>query len=65
MQTKPQETPPNLPVTKAGIGEDPIPKGFYGLDVIWPISNKRFRALFPITWDRVVDQDDEPTPAAA
>lgn len=64
MQNK-QQTPPNLPVTRAGVGEEPIPKGYYGLDVIWPITNQRFRALFPITWSRTVDQDEESTPAAA
>ena len=60
-----QQTPPNLPVIKAGDGEDPIPKGFYGLDVIWPITNQRFRALFPITWSVMPDQEEVATPAAA
>jgi hypothetical protein len=62
---KHQDTPPNVPVIKAGDGEDPIPKGFYGLDVIWPITNQRFRALFPITWSTVPHQDDVAAPVAA
>jgi hypothetical protein len=59
-----QNTPSNLPVTQAAPGEDPIPKGFYGLDVIWPITNQRFRALFPITWTGKQPEQTEQSVAA-